>query len=62
MMMPALPPAVPLGAQCTDCVRRHRDCSDLNFDAMPVDHTRDGVRMVRCTVYVPDRRNGRPRQ
>jgi hypothetical protein len=60
-MMPAPPPAVPKGSLCVACVRRHRDCSDLNFDTMPSLVTRDGVRFVRCTYFVRDE-SGRDRK
>ena len=53
-----LRPAVPKGSICCACQHRHRDCSDLDFERMPVLHVRDGIRFVRCTEFAGSQRDG----
>lgn len=45
------PAAQPKGGMCTTCTHRARDCSHLDFAAMPQIAEIDGVRVVRCTEY-----------
>lgn len=43
---------IPKGGMCSTCAKLHDDCGDLEFSAMPVISTVDGVHIVRCTEHV----------
>lgn len=41
----------PKGSMCASCVRSNSDCSDLDFDLMPVLNRCQQVVVVRCTEW-----------
>jgi len=41
----------PKGGMCAICVRKHKDCSSLDFSKMQVIIKSQGVAVVKCTSF-----------
>jgi len=47
----------PKGGMCAVCVNKHKDCSGLKFDEMPmISREKDGTNIVRCTEFKRDKK------
>jgi len=41
----------PKGGMCASCTKRDNDCSDLDFENMPIIGVSDSEIIVRCTEF-----------